>query len=223
MSTTAIRTLPQHRIAAAIPNHDDAEVSALGLYDCPESDFDECTRRSCNPLLASVLSAFYDVGDVLHIFQRSHCRSAACELCHDIRMVWAVLSPIECSFEGEYSFFRDAKMAAQRAASEQRRADAQPRRRRWRPRGRENHPVHPLAVMALLDLEKALTALQEGHCGDDDCYICEQARVAAYLLPLLTAQLEMSLIPTVAVLRRRGVNPGRGKILRLLEQAECCS
>ncbi len=216
MSTTAIRSLSLHRPAP--PAHDAAEAS-VGLCDCPGC-LDERRRRMTHPLMARALAAFYDAGDLLHLIQRSHCgQPTTCDLCHDAYMVWSVLAPVECSFEGEYSFVSDPELARRRAESERSRATP-PHRRRWRPDASGNFPPLPLAVMAMLDLGKALAELHEGHCDDADCFVCEQARAGEYLAPLLTAQLERTLIPTAALLRRRGVNPGRAKLLRLLEQSE---
>jgi len=73
----------------------------------------------------------------------------------------------------------------------------------------------------MLDLGQALEALHDGHgCEDEDCYVCHIAEVGAYLVPLLTSDLDATLTPTAAILRRRGIKRGQAKLLRLLEQLE---
>jgi hypothetical protein len=218
MST--IRALALHRRAEATPAHDDDEA-AVGLCDC-NGCLDERRRLRNHPLLARVMAALFDAGNILHSLRRSHaCDPASCELCHDARMVWAVLAPLESSFEGEYNFAGDPKLVRHRADSESSRA--KPRSmRRWSPDSSGNYPIHPLAIMSLMDLGQALEALPDGHgCQDADCFVCEQAEIGAYLVPMLTAAVEETMLPCPALLRRRGVSAAGAKLLRLFEQAEC--
>jgi hypothetical protein len=204
---------PDRRRAPAPPTHDDAEAS-IGLCDCPRCR-DERTRRGTHPLLGAVLIALYDVGDLLHILRRSHgCADPArCELCREARMTWAVLGTLECGLEGEFAFAADSKLARRRAHSERVRSDGARRSPRpWRPGRGQNHPVHPLAVMAMDDLAGALAALRDGHrCRQGDCFVCEQAEVGAYLVPMLTAAIAATL------LERGGVTAGREEFLHLLK------
>jgi hypothetical protein len=219
MTTALTAPAPASKETARRARPHDADEASIGLCDCAGC-LAERTRRRTDPLLAAALAALYDVGDLLHMLRRSHgCDPARCPLCHEAYMAWMVLGQLECGLEGEYSFPRDPKLAARRADSARVRSDSARRSPRpWRPGCGQNHPVHPLAVVVLIDLGRALEALREGHaCHEDDCYVCGQAAVAAWLLPAITATIEETLIPEPAILAKRGVGPGGAKLLRLLK------
>jgi hypothetical protein len=207
---TATLTAPAPKEKARRARRHDADEASIGLCDCPRC-LAERTRRRTDPLLAAALAALYDVGDLLHMLRRSHgCDPANCPLCHDVCMAWIVLGQLECSLEGEYSFPRDPKLAARRADSGRARSDCARRSPHlWRAGCGRNHPIHPLAVVALIDLGRALETPRDGHvCREDNCYVCQIAEVGAYLLPMLTVAVETTLIPEPVILEKRGVNPG---------------
>jgi hypothetical protein len=203
-------------IRVAPQAHDDAEAQ-VGLCDCNRR-LDERRRRMTDSLLAAALSALYDAGDLLHLIRRSHCaRPDDCQLCNDAKMTWRVLGQVKTSLEGEYRWSADPDLARRRAKSERDRS-APARRRRWRPDGEGNFPPLPLTVLLMIGLQDVLEALRDGHgCGLPDCYTCDQAATAAFLLPMLTAALETTMRPCLTILRRRGVSVGYDPVLRLLE------